>query len=112
MSETETIIERLMGNGSMWAPIMREAATEIGCVRAERDRAHRDCELMGVRITDLERENELLRAELARVRLAHRAIMNEVLYGGTDLDDGPDIDRIHDFAKVGLKDMLAEGGAS
>jgi len=52
-------------------------------------------------------EIELLRAELDRVRQAHRSILNEVLYGGTDLCDEPDIDRIHDFAKIGLKDMIS-----
>ena len=79
MSDPETLIERLRGNSSMWSPIMREAADEI----------------------------ELLRAELDRVRQAHRSILNEVLYGGTDLCDEPDIDRIHDFAKIGLKDMIS-----
>ena len=50
----------------------------------------------------------LLEGELSRVRQAHQSIMNEILYGGTDLNDEPDIDRIHDFAKVGLRDMTAE----
>jgi len=86
MSDPEALIERLRGNSSMWSPIMREAADEIA----------------------------LLRAELHRVRQAHRSILNEVLYGGTDLCDEPDIDRIHpdidrihDFAKIGLKDMMS-----
>lgn len=47
-----------------------------------------------------------LEKELARVRAAHLSIINEVMYGGTDLNDEPDIDRIHDFARVGLADML------
>lgn len=81
---------------------------ELDAVKAERDRAQRACEQMSARITDLERENQLLSSELGRVRAAHKSILNEVLYGGTDLIDEPDIDRIHDFAKVGLKDMLSE----
>lgn len=50
----------------------------------------------------------LLEGELLRVRQAHKSILNEILYGGTDLSDDPDIDRIHDFAKVGLRDMIGE----
>jgi len=58
------------------------------------------------RLREAADEIELLRAELDRVRQAHRSILDEVLYGGTDLCDEPDIDRIHDFAKIGLKDMI------
>jgi len=58
-------------------------------------------------LQNLVSEIDTLRAELARVRLAHKSILNEILYGGTDLSDEPDIDRIHDFAKVGLKDMMS-----
>lgn len=53
-------------------------------------------------------EIDALRMELARVRQAHRSILNEVLYGGTDLSDEPDIDRIHNFARVGLRDMMTD----
>lgn len=77
------------------------AANELSCLEAERDRAQKACEQMGRRIA-------LLEDELARVRKAHQSILNEILYGGTDLSDEPDIDRIHDFSKVGLRDMTAE----
>lgn len=58
------------------------------------------------RLREATDEIALLRAELDRVRQAHRSILDEVL-GGTDLCDEPDIDRIHDWAKVGLKDMIS-----
>ena len=49
-------------------------------------------------------EIERLRAVVERQRHALSSIRNEILYGGTDFNDEPDIDRIHDFTTVGLRD--------
>lgn len=51
-------------------------------------------------------EMSALRGELVRVRKAHKAIRDEIIYGGGEFEE-PNIDRIHDFSCVGLRDMIA-----
>lgn len=41
-------------------------------------------------------------AEIERLRAALRAIRDEIIYGGSDLNDGPDIDKMHDIARAAI----------
>jgi hypothetical protein len=59
-------------------------------------------DLLRSTVLRLDNENERLRAEIERLRAALRGIRDEIIYGGGDMIEGPDIDKLHDIARAAL----------